>query len=474
MSDHENLKVALETLNGFVEIDDDYQTLRDEIQSGTESVRKEKPANADPPKESTSNLSWPEWRGPTRNGHVPYLPDRLPNKANVIWRTPLQRGGLGGIAATDKYVLLGDRDTSNKFDEFRCYGALDGKVLWKVKYPADGELDYDNLPRATPLIYHDKAFFLGAFGDLSCVELETGTLIWRTNIISLFDGEKKLVWGTCSSPLVVDEKLIVNPGGPDASVVALDPNTGDTLWQSPGGRHAYASFIVDTLGGVRQLVGYDDTTLGGWDIATGNRLWTLKPKHDSDFNVPTPVTAGGKLIVATENNGTRIYAFDNKGSIIKEPIATNKDVAPEISTPIVVGRRLFCVNDHLYCLDLDNDLRSIWVGDDDAFGDSAQLIASDNRLLILGLGGEILLIDPTQQAFNVVSRLSLFDDGLSKRTQLLSYPASRRNPFVCAGRERTCVRRNRSTELRTRMCCRRGGRFVATRHRLCLHMRCSI
>ena len=188
-------------------------------------------------------------------------------------------------------------------------------------------------------------------------------------------------------------------------------------------RHAYASFIVATLGGVRQLVGYDETTLGGWDIATGDRLWTLKPKHDSDFNVPTPVTANGKLIVATENNGTRIYSFDDKGSIIKEPIATNNVLAPEISTPIVVGRRLFCVSDHLYCLDLNSDLRSIWMADDVAFGDSAQLIASENRLLILGLGGEILLIDPTQPSFNVISRLSLFDESLSKRTQLLSYPA---------------------------------------------------
>jgi outer membrane protein assembly factor BamB len=423
------LKEALETLNGFVGIDDDYQNLRDAVNSSSEPTRniirpdKLKSKDASPSKESTSSLSWPQWRGPTRDGHVSKLPDRLPEKPSIVWRQPLRRGGLGGIAATEKYVVLGDRDVTNKFDEFRCYRATDGEVLWSVQYPADGELDYDNLPRATPLIYDNKAFLLGAFGDLTCAELETGTIVWRTNIIAMFDGEKKLVWGTCSSPLIVDDKLIVNPGGPEASIVALDPKTGDLIWQSPGGRHAYASFIVETLGGVRQIVGYDDTTLGGWDIATGNRLWTLKPKHGSDFNVPTPVTANGKLIVTTENNATRLYSFDNKGHVIDKPDAINKDLAPDISTPIVVGRRLFCVNDHLYCLDLSDGLKPMWVGDDEAFGDSAQLIASDDRLLVLGLGGEILLIDPAQSSLHVVSRLPLFDDSRSKRTQLLSYPA---------------------------------------------------
>ena len=429
VAQHPKLKEALETLNGFVGIDDDYQILRDAVNSTSEPTRsatlpdKVKLKNASPSKESTSSVSWPQWRGPTRDGHVSKLPDRLPDKASFIWRQPLRRGGLGGIAATEKYVVLGDRDVTNKFDEFRCYRAADGEVLWTVQYPAIGDLDYDNLPRATPLIHDNKAFLLGAFGDLTCTELETGTVVWRTNIIAMFDGEKNVVWGMCSSPLIADGKLIVNPGGPDASIVALDPQTGDLIWQSPGGRHAYASFIIATLGGVRQLVGYDQTTLGGWDLTNGNRLWTLTPKHRADFNVPTPVTANGKLIVTTENNATRLYSFDNNGQIIQKADATYRELAPDISTPIVIGNRLCCVHDHLYCLDLNDSLKPLWIGDDEAFGDSAQLIASDERLLVLGLGGEILLIDPAQSSLQVVSRLSLFDDSRSKRTQLLSYPA---------------------------------------------------
>ncbi len=199
-------------------------------------------------------------------------------------------------------------------DEFRCYDARDGTVRWTVRYPAPGRLDYDNSPRATPLIHGGRVYLLGAFGHLTCATLDTGAVEWQMNILDLFAGDPELVWGTCSSPLLVDGKLIVNPGGPKASVVALDPESGAVIWESPGDRHAYSSFIVATLGGVRQLVGYDRESLGGWDIATGNRLWTLEPPHDGDFNVPTPVAVdGGRLLVATENNGTRLYEFDAAG-----------------------------------------------------------------------------------------------------------------------------------------------------------------
>jgi outer membrane protein assembly factor BamB len=427
------LKEALETLTGFVSIDDNYRILRmslrpereestNEPEKKTDNVRaaqRQEPAT----KDSASAGGWPQWRGPSRDGRVKGLPKTLPERPSIVWRQPLSRAGLGGIAATEKVVILGDRDFTNKFDEFRCYRASDGELLWTVQYPALGQLDYDNTPRATPLIHGEYVYLLGAFGDLTCVELESGLSSWRTNVIAQFGGEKELVWGTSSSPLITDGKLIVNPGGKDASIVALDPKTGDVIWQTPGGRHAYASFIVAELGGLRQLVGYDQRTLGGWDVATGRRLWTLKPPHAGDFNVPTPIAIHGKLLVTTENNFTRLYEFDKGGRIVAEPLAVNDRLAPDISTPVVVGTRVFCLCDHLYCLDLANGLNPLWIGDDDAFGDYSPLIASDDRMLIIGLGGELILINTRADEFQIVSRQALFEDGRSKHAQLLSHPA---------------------------------------------------
>jgi outer membrane protein assembly factor BamB len=248
------------------------------------------------------------------------------------------------------------------------------------------------------------------------------------NMIEMFEGDPELVWGTCSSPLVVDGKLIVNPGGGAASIVALDPESGALLWQSPGDRHAYSSFIVATLGpgaggARRQLVGYDRTSLGGWDIATGDRLWTLKPPYPGDFNVPTPVAVDGQLLVVTENNGARLYEFDDSGKIVAPPLATNEELAPDVSSPAVVGRRAFCVWNSLYCLDLADGLKPVWVGHDDAFCDSSPLFVSDERVLAIGRGGELLLIDAASDNFRIVSRLKLFEDRDSRQAELLSHPA---------------------------------------------------
>ncbi len=426
------LKAALETLTGFIAIDDEYRALRKSVSAeakkaaGTPSNKPQKSEAtnaAEPPADIKAASTWPGWRGPTRDGRVPSLPNTLPAEAAIVWRQPLQRPGLGGIAATEKVVIIGDRDISNSADDFRCYSAADGELLWSVQYPAAGSLDYDNMPRATPLIGGNCVYLFGAFGHLTCADLESGITIWRTNVIEKFAGDPDLVWGTCSSPLIVDGKLIINPGGPDASLVALDPLTGKVIWQSPGDRHAYGSFIVATLGGVRQLVGYDRSSLGGWEIATGRRLWTLKPPHQGDFNVPTPVAADGRLLVTTENNFTRLYEFDREGQIVSRPAALNESLASEISTPIVVGNRAFCVSEHMFCLDLGNGLRPIWIGDDKAFGDYAPLIASGNRILTVGLGGELILVDAAANEFRVVSRLKLFDNPKSNQSQLLGYPA---------------------------------------------------
>jgi ABC-type phosphate/phosphonate transport system substrate-binding protein/outer membrane protein assembly factor BamB len=425
---------ALETLVGFVPIDEGYHALLESTAVSSRSDLTKEPlpksnetdtapaTRASPPEDKAAG-AWPGWRGPTRDGRVSSLPRTLPTQPSIVWRQPLHRAGLGGIAATDQVVLLGDRDISNTFDQFRCYAATDGALLWTHQYPAPGKLDYDNTPRSTPLIHGEHVYLLGAFGDLACVELESGLALWQINILDHFAGDQELVWGTCSSPLIVDEKLIVNPGGPDASIVALDPLSGDVLWQTPGDLHAYSSFIVAMLGGVRQLVGYDRTSLGGWDIDTGRRLWTLKPPQDGDFNVPTPVATGGRLLVATENNPARLYEFNAHGQIEPTPAAQYDRLAPDTSSPVVVGNRAFCVRLDMFCLDLANGLAPIWIGQDKAFCDYSPLIASDDRVLAVGAGGELILVDALADDFRILSRLKLFGDDPSQRAEVLAHPA---------------------------------------------------
>jgi outer membrane protein assembly factor BamB len=329
--------------------------------------------------------------------------------------------GVGGVAANEDCVIVSDRDAGDRSDVFRCLAAADGKERWVVRYLASGRLDYGSSPRATPLIAGERVYLYGAFGTLSCVDIAGGRVIWRRELQREFPPDETLSWGVASSPTIVDGRLIVMPGSTQATLLALDPADGKTLWQSPGAGPAFASLVLAKFGGVRQLIGYDRTSLGGWNPATGERLWTLIPQRTDDFNVPTPIVHGDRLIVATENNGTRLYGFDAAGRIVPRPEAEFEPLAPDTHTPVVAGKRLFGVWGRLFCLDLSRGLAQMYSAEDDAFAHYTSLIASDDRVLVTTQNGELMLFNAKTDDLRIVSRLKIFanDSGVYSHPALV-------------------------------------------------------
>ena len=315
-------------------------------------------------------------------------------------------------------MLFGDRSLDDSQDVFRCLDANLGLELWTVEYPAEGKLDYGNSPRATPLVDGDRVFLFGAFGDLHCVNLISGEILWKRNLRKEFEPDAEMPWGYSGSPLLVGRKLIVNPGAKSASLAALDPATGKVIWKSPGAAVGHGSFIAGRFGGKLQIVGHDADSLGGWDPETGNRLWRLEPPEQNDFNVPTPIDLGGKLLVTTENNGTRIYDFRTDGTIIPDPIAQNERLNPDTSTPVIVGDRLFCVHKLLWCLDWKEGLKEVWKTRDPAVSSHGAIIASDDRLLVIA-DGELLLVDAKADKPTIISRVKVFEE----KVRPYSHPA---------------------------------------------------
>ena len=361
---------------------------------------------------------WPDWRGPGRDGHVPQLPARLPVMPRFVWKKAAVTGGLSGLIVANGRLLVAERDLGNQNDVVRCLDADTGEPLWRAEFPAAGKLDYGEAPRAAPVTKDGRVFALGAFGDLRCLDLKTGTLLWRRQLMKEFKA-KLPTWGTCSTPLLVDGMLIVNPGAPEAALAALDCATGRTLWKTPGNPAAYASFICAELGGRRQVVGYDQQSLGGWDPKTGERLWKLVPPSEGDFNVPTPAVADGKLIAATENNATRLYGFDSSGKIIPKPMGEFADLSPDTTSPVAANGRIVGTHQGVHCLDVRQNLKSIWRWEDDEIGEHASLFASRDRVLIVTLGGELILLTADGDRCQVLSRTRVFADDV----EIYSHPA---------------------------------------------------
>lgn len=395
--DPELLQV-LESLLGFIGMDED---------DGTAEPKKP--------------VSWHQFRGPNRDGSVPALPEHLPATSDFAWSAKLPGDGIGGLAATENEVIVSSRDRLDESDVWISLDARTGQERWRYASPAPpfggAPLDYGNSPRATPLIAEGRLFLLGAFGQLHCVELETGSLLWMSHLGPEFDAPLPR-WGHAASPLLIDGKLILQPGGTDAAIIALHPENGDLIWQAPGRRAAYASLMPARVQGKLQLIGYDEKTLGAWSAEDGKRLWEHTPEQTGDFNVPTPLFDGTHLYLSTENNGTRCHAFDSAGRLIAKPAAMNEDLSPDSHTPVLASGRLIGFHNDLLILDAQT-LQTVSTVENRAFGIYATLITDGRRVLLLSEKGFLALFDVQSTPPRELGRLQLGETD----AHVLSHPA---------------------------------------------------
>ncbi|MDV6029958.1 MAG: PQQ-binding-like beta-propeller repeat protein [Phycisphaera sp. RhM] len=367
---------------------------------------------------------WTDWRGPDRTGQFAELPASLADQPKVLWRTKVTGPAMAGISATDRWVVVADKSADFQQDLFRAFDAATGKSVWEVRHHADARMEYTNAPRATPVIIADRVLLQSAFGKLMCVELATGRPIWSRDLVADFGGEVP-TWGFSVPPLVVGDRVVVAPGSADASLAALSLKSGATLWKTKGHAPAYAPFIFGSFGGREQVIGYDSPGLGGWDLATGRRLWELIPPEKSDFHVGTPVPFQDGVLLATENNAMRWYQFKDDGQIDPQPVWHNLDCAPDTCTPVVVAledqSRVFCTAyGELFCIDGSDQLETLWSEADERFYDHTCLIAGNRRVLLWGSECDLLLLDATADRLAIVSQ---WRPMLGEHPESMSHPA---------------------------------------------------
>jgi hypothetical protein len=148
---------------------------------------------------------------------------------------------------------------------------------------------------------------------------------------------------------------------------------------------------------------------------------------EGDFNVPTPLAVDGRLLVSTENNGTRLYEFGQQGRIRPKPAAVNEDLAPDTVTPVAINGMLFGSFGRLLCLDLEAGLKTLWENGAEPFTAHNTFIAGNGRVLVISQSGKLTLVRATKKGFQSEGSLDLFDDVPAEDREVWSHPALVKN-----------------------------------------------
>lgn len=348
---------------------------------------------------------WPQWRGQNRDGiakETGLLKTWPANGPSLLWQVKDLGSGYStpSVAAGRLYVM------SNKGldDEFvKALDMKDGKQVWFTRIGKVGNPDQEpNYPasRSTPTVDGTRLYALGSDGDLVCLETATGKVHWQKSLRADFGG-KPGTWAYAESPLLDGEVVACTPGGAEATIVALNKNTGKVVWKCAihgGAKAGYASIVVTDAGGVRQYIAHTGGGLFGVEAKTGKFLWRYdKTTGPVGMSALTPIFGDGLIYSATDRLGGAAVRLLNDGDTIKaEEVYRGMKLPSTIGGAILVGEYLYGSSGQtLVCA----DFKTGEVKWSERVAAPGALCYADGRLYFHGQNGALLLIDATSETY---------------------------------------------------------------------------
>jgi outer membrane protein assembly factor BamB len=366
-------------------------------------------AAAKPLSASPTPAEWPGFRGRDRDGvvhGVRIATDWSAAPPVELWRRAV---GPGWSSVAVGGGRLYTQEQRGDDEVVACYDEATGAPLWTHNDRARFfESNGGAGPRGTPTLGGGRVYTLGATGLVNAVDAADGKLLWSRDattdteaIPSMGGGAKKLPdWGFSSSPLVVDDLVVVAMAG---QLVAYDLATGKPRWVGPKGGVSYSSPQLATIGGVRQVLLASGTGLTSFAPADGKLLW----KHEwKGFPIVQPaVVADGLLVAIASDSGTRRLAVTHGASDwTVEPRWTSPALKPYFNDFVVHEGYAYGFDGRiLACIDLEDGQRK-WKGGRYGNGQLV-LLAEQDLLLVLSEEGEIALVKAAPDQFEELARL---------------------------------------------------------------------
>jgi outer membrane protein assembly factor BamB len=250
-----------------------------------------------PPALYASKFDWPQWRGPDRSdvsketGLLKAWPPAGPKR---VWLYENAGNGYSGPAVVGgQFFTLGTRGGN---EILLILDANTGQELRAVKIGDVLDNDWGDGPRGTPSVDEDRVYALSGPGDLVCIRVADGKILWQVNMKAL--GGKRPNWGYTESVLVDGPKVLCTPGGPKGTVAALDKMTGKVLWQSKEFTEFahYSSIVPARINDTPQYVQRTEKSVVGLAVDDGKLLWeTSFPGRTAV--IPTPIVRGNEVYV---------------------------------------------------------------------------------------------------------------------------------------------------------------------------------
>ncbi len=364
---------------------------------------------------SLSAADWPQFLGPKRDGVAPEtgsIQRWSKEGPALLWQKPVGDGFSGPVIAGERLLLFHRVGNQEVVD---CLNAGTGKEMWKYAYATNYEdqLGKGDGPRATPVIAGQRVITLGAEGRLHCLDLEQGTKIWDRSINKEYQ-VRPSYFGVGTTPLVVDNLVLVNVGGRGAGIVAFALATGKEVWKATSDGASYASPIAADVAGGRQAIFFTREGVVILDPTTGavgyQKRW--RARYDASVNAATPLLIGDRVFIsASYETGALLLRLKKNGADV---IWQNDDVmSNHYNTCIYRQGHLYGFDGrqearpNFRCINLDA-AKVRW--NQPQFGCGTMILAGAD-LIVLTEAGDLLLVEATPAAYREKARARVFDAG---------------------------------------------------------------